>query len=80
MLWCVFDVMCLVALLYLVRKLLLIQTVMVFSALWLLCPHVCSMFCCLIGNDLLISYVIVNMRLHISCFEMCWSFGVFGLE
>jgi len=36
------------------------MTVMVFSALWLLCSHVCSMFYCLIGNALLIYYVIVN--------------------
>jgi len=79
-LWCVLDVTCLVVLFYLVSVFLLIQTLMVISALRFLCPHVCSVFCCLIGNALLIYYVIVNMRLHIPWFDMCWIFYVFGLE
>jgi len=62
----------------LVSAFLLILTVMVFSAL--LCSDVCSMFCWLIGNALLIYYVIVHLRLHIPWFDVCWSFGVVGLE
>jgi len=47
---------------------------MVFSALWLLCSHVCSMFYWLMGNALLIYYVTVNLRLHIPWIDMCWEF------
>jgi len=47
----VFDVTCLVALLWLVSVFLLMLTVIVFSALWLLCSDVCSVFCWLIGNN-----------------------------
>ena len=35
---------------------------------------------CFIGNVLLIYYVIVNLRLHIPWFDMCWIIGVVGLE
>jgi len=38
------------------------------------------MFYWLIGNALLIYYVIVNLRLHIPWFHVCWSFGMVGLE
>ena len=38
------------------------------------------MFYWLIGNALLIYYVIVNLRLNIPRFDVCWSFGVVGLE
>jgi len=38
------------------------------------------MFYWLIGNALLIYYVIVNLRLHIPWFDVCWNFGVVGLE
>ena len=38
------------------------------------------MFYWLIGNALLIFYVIVNLRLHIAWLDLCWSFGVVGLE
>ena len=38
------------------------------------------MFYWLTGNALLIYYVIVNWRLHIPWFDVCWSFGVVGLE
>jgi len=38
------------------------------------------MFYWLIGNALLIYYVIVNLRLHIPWFDVCWRFGVVGLE
>jgi len=38
------------------------------------------MFYWLIGNTLLIYYVIVNLRLHIPWFDVCWRFGVVGLQ
>jgi len=38
------------------------------------------MFYWLIGIALLIYYVIVNLRLHIPWFDVCWSFGVVELE
>jgi len=41
---------------------------------------VCSIFYWLIGNALLIYYVIVNLILHIPWFDVCWRFGVVGLE
>jgi len=78
--WCVLVVTCLVALLKLVSVFLLILPVVVFSALWLLCSHVCSMFYWMIGNALLIYYVTVNLRLHIPWFDVCWRLGVVVLE
>ena len=62
--------MCLVAMLKLTRVFLLILIVMVISALWLLCSRVCSMLYCLIGNALLIYYVIV---IDILMSETCWA-------
>ena len=38
------------------------------------------MFYWLTGNAMLIYYVTVNLRLHIPWFDVCWSFGVVGLE
>jgi len=38
------------------------------------------MFYWLIGSALLIYCVIVNLRLHMPCFDVCWSFGVVGLK
>jgi len=52
----------------------------VFSAVWLLCCHVCSMFYWLTGNAVLIYHAIVNLRLHVPWFDVCWNFGVVGLE
>jgi len=41
---------------------------------------VCSVFYWLIGNALLIYYVIVKLRLHIPWLDVCWGYGAVGLE
>jgi len=56
------------------------MTVTVFSVLCLLCSDVCSMLYWMIGNVLIIYYVMVNLRLYIPWFDLCWRFGVVGLE
>jgi len=51
----------------------------VIFCLWILCSHVCSVFYWLIGDALLMSSGAVSLRLHLPCFDVCWSFGVVGL-
>ena len=52
---------------------------MMFSALSLLCSYVCSMFHWLIGNAMLIYHVIVNLKLHVPWFDVCWSLDYHAL-
>jgi len=44
-----------------------------------MCSHVCSVFCWLIGDALLMYTGVVSLILHLPCFDVCWSFGVAGL-
>jgi len=41
-----------------------------------MCSHVCSVCYCLNGDALLMYSGVVSMRLHLHCFDVCWSFGV----
>ena len=52
----------------------------VFCFVILVFSCVCSMFYWLVGDALLMYYVIVNLRLRVPWFDVCWSFGVIGLE
>ena len=47
--------------------------------LWIMCFHVCSVFYWLIGDTLLMYSGVVSLRLHLPCFDVCWSFSVAGL-
>ena len=69
--------MCLVASLQLVRLFLLVLSVLVFSA-YRLCVLMCA-FYLIIGDALLMYSGVVSLRLHLPCFDVCWSFGVAGL-
>jgi len=44
-----------------------------------MCSHVCSVFYWLIGKALLMYSGVVSLRLHLPCFDVCWSFSVAGL-
>jgi len=44
-----------------------------------MCSHVCSVFYWLIGDALLTYCDDVSLRLHLPCFNLCWSFGMAGL-
>ena len=44
-----------------------------------MCSHVCGVFYWLIGDALLMYSGDVSLRLHLPCFDVCWSFGVAGL-
>ena len=44
-----------------------------------MCSHVCSVFCWLTGDAFLMYCGVVSLRLHLPCFDVCWSFGVAGL-
>ena len=44
--------------------------------LQIMCSHVCSVFYWLNGHALLMYSGVVNLRLHLPCFDVCWSFGV----
>jgi len=73
------GVMCLVALL---RVGMLVSLGFVCSGifcLYIMCYHVCSVFYWLIGDVLLMYSGVVILRLHLPCFDACWSFGVAGL-
>jgi hypothetical protein len=72
------GVMCLVALLQLVRLFLLVLSVLVFSA-YRLCVLRCVVCFWLTGDALLMYPGVVSLRLHLPCFDVCWSFGVAGL-
>ena len=43
-----------------------------------MCSHVCSVFYWLSGDALLMYSGVVNLRLHLPSFDVCWSFGVLG--
>jgi len=43
-----------------------------------MCSHVCSVCYWLIGDAFLIYCGVVSLRLHLPCFDVCWSFGVAG--
>jgi len=44
-----------------------------------MCSHVCSVYYWLIADALLMYSDVVILRLHLPCFDVCWSFGVAGL-
>ena len=52
-------------------------SVLVFSAIDM-CSHVCSVCYWLIGDALLMYSGVVGLRLHLPCFDVCWSFSVAG--
>jgi len=62
--------------LQLVSMFLLILAVMVFYDYCVLMWVACLLF----GNVLLIHSDVVNLRLHKPWFDVCWRFGVVGLE
>jgi hypothetical protein len=41
-----------------------------------MCSHVCSVFYWLTGDALLMYSGVVSLRLHLPCFDVCWSYGV----
>jgi len=43
-----------------------------------MCSHVYSVCYWLIGDALLMYTGVVSLRLHLSCLDVCWSFGVAG--
>jgi len=43
-----------------------------------MCSHVCSVCYWLIGDALLMYSGVVSLRLHLPCFDACWSFGAAG--